>query len=94
MKIKAIFFLLFIHLNNGQTVPSFVPDQLRQFANGSNFTSLLIVDQALYVGARNQLVRLEASNIENQQANFFSINLPVKTDKKQQCISNYYDEVF
>lgn len=94
MKIKTIFFLLYIHFTNGQTVPSFVPNQLKRFTNGSNFTSILLLDHALYVGARNLLLRLDTSNIENYQSNFLSINLAPKSDKKQQCISTYYDEVF
>lgn len=36
----------------GQIVPSFVPRGIRKFSNGSNFTSMIIIDRSLYVGAK------------------------------------------
>ena len=33
-------------------VPTFVPNGIKTFSNGTNFTSLLIVGNAIYVGAK------------------------------------------
>ena len=33
-------------------VPSFRPNGLRRFTNGTNFTSLLLIENSLYVGAK------------------------------------------
>jgi len=45
--------ILNIALNiNSQILPKFIPNGIRKFSNGSNFTSLLIIDNFLYVGAK------------------------------------------
>jgi hypothetical protein len=38
---------------------------IRRFSNGTNFTSLLLIDTSLFVGAKDNLFKLDALNIEN-----------------------------
>ncbi|RNA06932.1 semaphorin-2A isoform X2 [Brachionus plicatilis] len=92
MSCKLIAILLCIHLASGQTVPSFVPNSLKRFSNGTNFTSLLLVDRALYVGARDLLLKLDSADIESNKGLYTSLSLATNSDQKEQCISTYYDE--
>lgn len=87
----AILFICFIGLV--QSLPSFIPKGIRRFSNGSNFTSMLLIDRSLYIGARDNLFKLDALDIENSQSpSFVSISLPSNTEQREQCISTYYDE--
>lgn len=75
-------------------VPSFVPNDMRTFSNGSNFTGLLLIESGLYVGAKDSLFKLDAANIENTlpSSSYASVSLPANIEQKEQCISTYYDE--
>ncbi|CAF0705367.1 unnamed protein product [Brachionus calyciflorus] len=95
MNLKILILVIYAHYTAAlrQIVPSFVPNSLKRFSNGSNFTSLLLIDRSLYTGARDILFKLDANDIENRNSPFFtSYNLPTNSDQKEQCISTYYDE--
>jgi hypothetical protein len=60
--LKLLFLVLFA-LSGGQLseqfsrpqqpiLPSFTPKGIKKFSNGSNFTSMIIIDKSLYVGAK------------------------------------------
>ena len=54
-KMKYLFLILFQIFNSiatSQILPKFNPNGIRRFSNGTNFTSLLLVDNAVYVGAK------------------------------------------
>jgi len=45
------------------------------------------------VGARNNIYKLDATNIENVNSPLFAqVNLPVNSEQKEQCLSTYFDE--
>lgn len=93
MKIFIILFLV-QSLNSLQIIPKFTPNGLRRFSNGTNFTSLLVLKDAIYVGAKDNVYKLDANNIENINSPLFAqVNLPVNNEQKEQCLSTYFDEV-
>jgi len=78
---------------NNQIVPSFKPLDIRLFSNGSNFTSLLLIQDMLFVGAKDNIYQLNALNIQDVGNAFNSINLQSSIEQKEHCLSTYYDEV-
>lgn len=76
-----------------RVVPSFTPRDLKQFANGTNFTNILIRDQSVYIGAKDKIIKLDAYDIENtNNLNYINIDLPANSEQKEQCMITYYDE--
>jgi hypothetical protein len=76
-----------------QIVPSFKPLDIRAFSNGSNFTSLLLIQDMLFVGAKDNIYQLNSLNIQDLSNTFNSINLQSSIEQKEHCLSTYYDEV-
>jgi hypothetical protein len=91
--LKFLFLVIFYaQFTSGRLVPSFRPNSIKSFTNGTNFTSFLINDKSLYVGAKDYFYKFDVANIDNK--NLFSyIHLPANYDQKEQCLMTYYDEV-
>lgn len=74
-------------------LPSFTPSRIKKFANGTNFTNILVIDRAVYVGAKDKILKLDANDIENTNTqNYANIDLPANSEQKEQCMITYYDE--
>jgi len=74
-------------------VPRFTPNGIKKFTNGTNFTSILLRDSFLFVGAKDKIIKFDSENIENTNPmKHVSIDLPANNEQREQCMVTYYDE--
>lgn len=93
MQTVVLSFILFLPslALTSNVVPFFTPDNIKVFSNGSNFTNILLKGEAIFVGAKDKIIKLDAVNIENANV-LVNIDLPATNEQKEQCMITYYDE--
>lgn len=95
-KISAVVILnmlLVLPVFSSRVIPSFTPNGIKQFRNGTNFTNILLRDQSVFIGAKDKIVKLDQINIENTNSlNYANIDLPANSEQKENCMITYYDE--
>jgi len=91
LKFVILLFVSPLALALQDVIPSFTPNGVKKITNGTNFTSILLINKSIYVGAKDKLIRLDASNIENTDSQIF-LNLPANSEQREQCMITYYDE--
>jgi hypothetical protein len=94
MKMISLLIIIISLLLNGsicQILPTYKPNGVRTFSNGINFTNILIIDESIYIGAKDAIFKFDLNNIEDTTKQV-QVDLRTNIEQKDQCIATYYDE--